>query len=491
MPPTRFTILLTLLLTTPLFANWPQFRGPNSSGIATGPPPPTTFAPGKNELWSTPIAAGHSSPCIYDNNIFLTSFDRSKNQLQVLCINRADGKTRWTHPIPVKKLESGHPSFNPASSTPTSDGKIIVAYFGSFGLIALDIHGKKLWDFKLPLARSYSGNGTSPIIVGNKLILYRANYVDHFLIALDKTTGKQIWKHHPRERFTTPMSAAATPIVLGDKLIIHAVQSIQAFNIDTGKKIWHANASTTATSTPILAGNNVITATWNQTGEPALVPPFPPYDQLVKDNDKNGDKAISPDEFPKNLHFFHRAEGTDAPQNGFPLRFHFADKNRNRKIERDEWQNLLNASAARRKRHQKHGLVSININNSGLITDDKLTHLERNGIPEVPSPIYHKGYIYFVKNGGILTCINAKTKKRIYRIRTKGKGTHYASPVIAGNHIYTTSGTGQISVITTGPNPKVIALNKLPHNTFATPAIVNATIYIRTHAKLYAFKSKN
>jgi outer membrane protein assembly factor BamB len=96
--------------------------------------------------------------------------------------------------------------------------------------------------------------------------------------------------------------------------------------------------------------------------------------------------------------------------------------------------------------------------------------------------------LYFVKNGGILTCLEISTGKRIYRMRTSGRGTHYASPLIAGGKLYTISGAGLISVLTLGPNPKILATNDMRDEVYASPAVVDGTIYVRTHATLYAFK---
>ncbi len=81
-------------------ADWPQFRGTNSSGVATGTTPPVEFGPGKNELWRLPIGDGHSSPCIVGNSIFLTTYDKTQRQLALVCIDRSKGAIRWERVIP-------------------------------------------------------------------------------------------------------------------------------------------------------------------------------------------------------------------------------------------------------------------------------------------------------------------------------------------------------------------------------------------------------
>jgi outer membrane protein assembly factor BamB len=434
------------------------------------------------------LDSGHSSPCIVGGSIFLTTYNKVQQQLAVVCIARQDGAIRWQRKVPIKKLEKGHPSFNPASSTPASDGERVVAYFGSFGLICFDIRGTKLWEVKLPLAKSYGGNATSPIIVGDRVILYRGTYVDHFLLAVDKQTGKQIWKTPQAARFTTSMACTATPIVINDKLILHSVNAVQAFEISSGKLIWQSHSSTTATSTPVLADKEVIVATWNQTGEAALVPEYPPYTKLIEENDQDGDKLLSRKELPRMM-IFHRSEGTEAPANGMPLRFAWVDRDNNGRINAHEWADWQSKSAKRRAQYPRHGIVAIDIDSKGSPKSTQIRSLETQGIPEVPSPLYHEGYVYFLKNGGILTCLELKTGKRAYRIRTGGKGTHYASPIIADGKLFATSGDGWISVVRSGADPKILARNKFGEPIFATPAIVDGVIYVRTRESLFAFKS--
>ena len=480
-------LVLTLTFTSDnLRADWPQFRGPNSSGVSVGPAIPADFGPGKNELWSVSVQAGHSSPVISGDSIFLTTFDRQTSQVSVVCLERQTGKTRWQRTVHRGRMEKGHPSFNPASSTPATDGQRVVAYFGSFGLVCFDKAGKKLWDIKMPVTKSFGGNATSPAIVGDRVILYRGNYVDHFLLAVDKQTGKQLWKVKQDEPINGEMACTACPIVAGDKLITHTARSLQAIDIASGKQVWVVKANTTATSTPVLAENDVIVAAWNKMGEPALRPAFPTFEALVSKHDKDGDKLISRDEFPK-LWIFHRPDGAEAPMNGGTVRFERVDRNRDREIAAGEWSSQVRDLDKYRARYASHGLLAVPLASKGLVASEKVRTLETQGIPEVPSPLYHDGYIYFVKNGGVVTCLELETGKRIYRMRAKGTGTYYASPIIADGKLFTTSGAGRISVLSLGPKPKTLAANDMGEDVYATPAISDGVLYVRTHKRLFAF----
>ena len=484
-----FGLMLSSLGPCFSYADWPQFRGPNSSGVSDSAVP-VEFGPGKNELWSLPLKSGHSSPCIAGDSIYVTTYDHEQKQLAVVCVNRTDGTIRWTREVPADEIEKGHPSFNPASSTPASDGERVVAYFGSFGLICFDRSGDKLWDFKMPLTKSYAGNATSPIISGDRVILYRGNKVDHFLLAVDKRSGEQLWKEEQAERFELELACTACPIVSGDNLIVHSARAIQAFDIASGAQRWVVKCATTATSTPVLAGDEVVVAAWNKMGEPALRPAFPTFDQLVEKNDKDQDNLINRKELPRMM-VFHRPDGAEAPQNGMPLSFGYADIDKGGTIDRQEWDRRLKELDDFRARYDAHGILAVRLDSNGLVLSDQVRTLETQGIPEVPSPLFHNGRLYFVKNGGVLTCLDVETGKRVARLRTKGKGTHYASPIIANEKLYSTAGNGTVSVLSLTPKPKVTAVNDMQDGTYATPAVVGDTLYVRTHSKLYAFRTQD
>jgi outer membrane protein assembly factor BamB len=469
------------------YADWPQFRGPNSKGVATGSPPPTQFGPGRNELWRVPMRSGHSSPCVVGDSIFLTTFDEDQKKLAVVCIERLSGRTKWQRDVRADGIEKGHPSFNPASSTPACDGERVVAYFGSFGLICFDMDGNRQWEVKMPLAKSFAGNATSPAIVDDRVILYRGTYIDHFLLAVDKNTGQELWRVPQNEPFTGEMACTACPIVAGDKLVVHSARSIQAFDLLTGRQIWVAKCNTTATSTPVLAGDEVIVAAWNKMGEPSLRPPFPTFEQLIAEHDQDSDHRITRNELPT-LWIFHRPDGAEAPMNGGTVSFDFADKNKDRGITAEEWSTTTRELEQFRSGYDTHGMLAIRLDSQGLVQPDDIRTLETQGIPEVPSPVSDGSHVYFVKNGGILTCLDLATGQRVYRTRTRGRGTHYASPLIADGKIYSAAGDGRISVLTLGADPEILAVNDMQENVYATPAIVDGTIYVRTHSALFAFR---
>ena len=121
-------------------SNWPQFRGDNASGLAAGAKPPVKFGPTEGVVWSIDVPWSPSSPAIWGERIFLTTF--RNGELETRCHNRADGKLRWARGVKPGEVEDFHRSDgSPAASTPATDGQRVVSYFGSFGLICYDIEG--------------------------------------------------------------------------------------------------------------------------------------------------------------------------------------------------------------------------------------------------------------------------------------------------------------------------------------------------------------
>ena len=172
--------------------NWPQFRGVNSAGVAQTQQIPQEFGVDKNLKWQLEMLPGHSSPCVWGDHLFLTSVDAENSTLETWSIHSNDGTIHWRKKIVVDKIEKGHPSFSPASSTPATDGARVVSYFGSYGLVCYDLEGEVLWEYRMPLAESFGGSASSPTIVGDKVVFGRFTKNDHFLMAVDKFTGEEI-----------------------------------------------------------------------------------------------------------------------------------------------------------------------------------------------------------------------------------------------------------------------------------------------------------
>ena len=171
---------------------WPQFRGPNSSGLGGGKPP-VHFGPGQNVLWKTAVGSGLSSPIVWGERIFLTEFDRTSKQLATLCIDRRTGKILWRRAVAAEKIEEVHELGSPAAPTPATDGERVYVYFGSYGLLCYDLDGNLKWERRLPLPENPYGATASPIVAGELLVLNHQGK-DAYLLAVNRRDGRTVWK---------------------------------------------------------------------------------------------------------------------------------------------------------------------------------------------------------------------------------------------------------------------------------------------------------
>jgi outer membrane protein assembly factor BamB len=470
---------------------WPQFRGPNANGIAAGSAaPPLEFGPAKNQLWKTALPAGHSSPAIWGNRIFLTAVDTPNKKLETIAIDRATGRIVWRQAVSVEQFEHVHVLGNAATATPAVDGERVYAYFGSYGLVAYDFDGRQVWEQRMPVLQITFGSGTSPVVAGDLVILNRQEPKDPFIVALDRKTGRQVWKRSYEVPKGLPAAFASysTPLVVGQQVIVHGMTRLEAFDLASGDTKWWVGILSTGTSSPIQSGNTIYVATWSPTGEADQLDPLPDFATLLK-YDKNGNGTISVDEIPESLNFFSRPDTPDVPGATYSVKAGFAriDTNKDGEIQKEEWEAILKLLA---QVHVEHGLLAVRPGGTGDVTATNVIWKEKTSIPEVPTPIAYQNHVYMIRNGGILTCMDTATGQIIYRGRIGAPGPYFSSPVIAGGRLIVTSGDGVVVELGLGDHLEVLAKNDLGETIMATPAVVGGVLYVRTASALFAFGGK-
>ncbi len=465
-------------------ATWPQFRGPNCSGhAAEGENPPVKFGPEQNVLWKTPVLSGHSSPCIWGDRIFLTGFDRKEEELRVFCVDRTNGTIQWSQVVPTEQIERVGSVNTPASATAAADGERVYVYFGSYGLLCYDLSGNQQWDVPLPEPQAGYGHASSPIVVGELVVLSRIARNDSCVLAVDRKSGKTVWKQgHPSTR-----GSYSTPIVWDEHLVIHLNRMIESLDPAKGDRAWSVSAATTGVSTPVIGNNVLFVGAWMNWGEEDLRVTLPDFKTAVEQHDKDGDALLGKSELPEDLAIARRPEllEENIAESQFSLvEFFFVfDRNRDGSLDESEWKRLVRMSQIR----DDHGLTAIRPGGKGDITDTHILWKEKTNVAEVPSPIYHDGRVYMIKNGGIVSCMEADSGKLLYRERLGPAGLYCSSPICADGRIYIASGNGVMTVFKAGDTLQVLARNKLGEKVFATPAVVDSKLYVRTVENMYAF----
>ena len=423
---------LVLLAGAAVAQNWPQFRGPNASGVADGARPPTTFNvdKGLNVRWKTEIpGVAVSSPIAWGDQIFVTTAissdpkaglrhglygdvepvnDATKHSWKIYNVSKKDGKIRWERTahegVPKTKR---HPKSSQASCTPVTDGKYIVVNFGSEGLYAYDFKGNQVWKQDLGQLNAgwffdpdYEwGVASSPIIYRDMVIVQADIQKNSFIAAYRLKDGKQVWKTMRDE-----IPSWGTPTIYDDKrrpeLITHATKFIRGYDPLTGKELWRLSGNSEITTpTPIIADGMFIVT--------------------------NGYRGIQP-------------------------------------------------------------IYAIKPGASGDITlkqgetkSESIAWSSPRGGPYTPTPIVYGDLLYILTNQGVLSAYNVKTGERAYQQRVGKGGSYSASPVAADGKLYLSSEDGEIFVVKTGPTFELVTENTVGEVIMSTPAISGDLLIVR------------
>lgn len=473
-------------------ANWPQFRGPNGQGIAPDSRIPSHFGPETNLLWKCSAPAGHSSPVIWGDFIFLTGIEgENGKQLVTEGIRRDRGNVLWKQVIQSDSRAGFHPLNNPASSTPAADAQHVYAYFGTYGLLCYDHAGNKIWERRLDPPPSKYGVATSPILYRDTLILVLdGDNNASRVLAIEQATGKTIWEQ-PR-----PLSRAgwSTPCIFrhdqADELVVLGSKRLTSYNPRTGEELWWAGGFPEETVCVPVIGDGLLFASAAALGGrgDAQLDAAATWKMTVQEFDRNHDNQIQREEMTEGFAFIQRPElPKDNPGYGLPVRdmdalLKMFDHDHNGTISEEEWMSTMAGFAA----VSHPTMVAIR---PGATGDARKSHLAweiQRGIPETSSVVYSQGRLYLLRDGGLLTCLRASTGTELFRERVGAPGQYIASPVIAGDIILTASTAGVVTVIQIADELRILARNNFKEKIFATPAIVENKLYVRTAGHLYA-----
>jgi outer membrane protein assembly factor BamB len=329
-------VVLTFLL-APVFsvvsqaqtsAHWPQWRGPFFNGMARGDGP-TTWSDTTNIKWKTEIPGrGHSTPAIWGDRIFLTTAvaigkpaaapsptessaapassggqgqrggQRAgggagpllEHRFDVLCLDRKTGKILWQRTaITATPHEGYHRAYGSfASNSPVTDGKYVYASFGSRGIYAYDFNGKLIWqkdpNVQMKMRNAF-GEGTAPLLAGDRLFIVFDQESESFIVALDKRNGKELWRHARDER-----SSWSTPLAIEHngrtEIVVSATNRVRSYDPETGKILWESGGLG-ANAIPVPVHQNGIVYVMSGYRDPKLM-----AIKLGKQGDLTGSDAI-------------------------------------------------------------------------------------------------------------------------------------------------------------------------------------------------------
>ena len=420
--------------------NWPQWRGPQGTGIAQEEGLPTRWSSEDNIVWKAPLRGlGVSSPVVWGDRIMLTyqigrgvlspgshptlvrgpgtdpalerplgdaaasaavDTDAGRVYFVVAAFHRSDGRQLWEYRLEAdEQLPAVHRKANLASASSVTDGSLVYALFGTGQLVALDMNGQLVWERHL--GEEYSpfqlvwGHASSPTLYEDLLILLCDHVPAAYLLALDKRTGQEQWKADRGRN----MGSYSTPLVVpgpqGDELIVNSSLQLDAYDPSTGEWLWQA-------------------------GEP----------------------------------------------NQFPVGVATYDAG------------MLYTSRG----YRSGPYMAIRLGGRGDVSDTHVAWRVPTGAPYISSILYYDGLIYMANGNGIASGIDAKTGARVWQERIGG--IFSASPVAGDGKVYLLSETGETVVLRAGRTPQILSRNDLGERSLASPAISNGQLFIRTDQHL-------
>ena len=387
--------------------NWPQFRGPTGDGQSTATDLPLRWSESKNVKWKIPIRGkAWSSPVVWDDQIWLTTATVDGKELYALCVDRRTGKI--LHDVTVFKIEEPqycHPTNSYASPTPVVDEGRVYVHFGAHGTACLDRrNGEMIWQRQDFPCYHHRGPGSSPILHEEALFVHFDGYDYQYVVALDKRTGKTIWKKDRDIDYGTDngdwKKAFGTPTIVIYKgrtqLVSPSAASTLAYDPKNGDVLWRVRHGGMNVAIRPIFGNGLVFITTGSGGFRFF--------------------AVKPD-----------------------------------------------------------GI--------GDVTASHVVWKTKYAVPKRAAPVLIGDLLFMISDDGVMSCLEAKTAKRIWQKRLSG--VYWASPVYADGRVFFFSEEGQTPVIEPGRTFKLLAMNKLGGGFMASPAVVGNSLILRTKTHLY------
>lgn len=469
----RCCFILLLLASTPTHADdWPQFRGPNCSGISSSRNLPTTFSSKDKVLWKVELGDGIGSPVIVEGKVYSTAMT-GPQQFSVFCHHASTGKQLWRRDLKTGKLPGITPPNSHASSTPACDGKRVYVYFSTLGLLAFDANtGKDAWrvPLNLPAYLMNWGAASSPIVYRDTVYFCLDDDLTPYLLAVDAVSGKPRWKKNRPDM----LAGYAVPVICKANgrtdIVVAGSGKMKGYDPETGKELWTCNTLLRTIMTTPVVKDGIIYIAVQSYGDASRTLKF----ALLQWLDTNQDGKLA------------RAEVPEA----FLRKFTTSDKNKDGFLAGKELDH-----AFQDRTNLVGGGNTIQAIKGGGTGNVAKTHLLWNVTKPLPSnlasPLVTDGRLYVVKTGGLTSCVDISDGKLHWeRKRIRSYGAYYASPVAADGKIYMASRNGFVLVLADGPKLKRLAKNDMGGEILSTPAIADNKIFIRTRKKLYCIGEK-
>jgi outer membrane protein assembly factor BamB len=430
-------LVMVFVYGSALADDWPAWRGPDGTGLCREKTLPLYWSTNQNVLWRVPLPEpGNSTPIVWGKRVFITQAIIKENRRTVMCFDRRDGKLLWQAGTTSMEKDSGGAANPPCTPSPVTDGKRVIAWFGSAGVFCFDLDGRELWRRDLGPQKHGWGYAASPVIHQNLCLLNFGPGQRSFLIALDKRTGKTVWQYD-----VPPMAADAKWEEFGGDL-----------------KDWKRLGSPTM---PEVTGSCATPVVVRAAGRDEVVVALPL--RVMAFAPQTGESLWS-------------CDGLNTGAYSSPF---FGD-------------GVLGVSGS----GLRNAAMVIRPGGHGDVTaTHRRWHVSPPGSKScIGSGVISGGRIYQVTLMGFAECLDLQTGRTIWDERLTGSGARngsWSSPILAGDRLYVPNQNADVFVLRAGPQFECLATNSIggePMN--ASLAASDGALFLRTDRRLWCMAER-
>lgn len=481
----RIVLLIIVAWSVPVMADdWPQFRGPNCSGVSTTAANlPVEFSDTDHVAWSVALGDGIGSPVVVSGRVFTTAMVGA-DEVGLYAFDAATGEQLWMRQWPLGDRDEIHATNSYASTTPCADDERVYAYFSTIGLVAVDARtGADVWHRELPVPYFVFkwGPGMSPVLYKDLVLFCQDDDLNPALYAFDKRTGALRWQDDRRDMAVNYSHPVVCETEGGDEIVVAGTGILVGYDPDTGERLWRARTLLRNIKTTPVSRDGLIYISVQSRGI---------ANQWILSVDQaetgNSDGKLTREEIQAFV------GNRPVPEAFFERTFGRGDQNGDGALEGEEIdraflspENFAGA-AYNNPDAEDEFILAVKGGGRGDVTD---THVlwkhETRHTDHIVSPLVVDERMLLIKEGGIATCFETGRGEAVFGpARINNASSYFASPVYGDGKIYICGENGRVVVLRSGPQLDVLAVNDLGDPILGSPAIAGNSLFLRTRTSL-------
>lgn len=465
-------------------ADWPQFRGPNCTGISGEQISlPVEFSETKNVRWSAELGDGIGCPVVSAGRVFTSSMV-DEQTVGLHAFDAVSGKPLWTRTWPAGDLDEIHKTNSHASTTPAADSERVYFYFSTLGMLAVDARtGADVWQVKLPVPYFVFkwGAGMSPVLHDDLVLFCQDDDLNPAFYAFDKRNGELRWKDDRSDMAVNYSHPVVVSTPSGPEIVVAGTGLLVGYDPGSGKRLWEARTLLrNIKTTPVVQGDTVYISL--QSGGIA--------NQWLASVDRaetgNSDGRLTREEIQAFV------GERPVPEAFFRKTFGRGDLDRDGDLEGEELDiaflhpdNFAGATFESENPADEY-ILAVRAGGRGDVTKTHVLWKHQTKYTDhIVSPLVVGERMLLVKGGGIATCFKAEDGSSLYGpVRIRNEGDYFASPIYGDGKIYVAGENGKIVVLRDAAKLDVLAVNDLGDSILGTPAIADGGLFVRTRRSL-------